>query len=140
MVNFFLPLGSCNRKGKEADRKRTSSKDMTLASLLTQEEQLDFPGCFLAILSQVPVDHLTSLHRSLVLCAQGAAHLGGLSVDKCRFKTITVGCERRRFSCFVPSGACPHVSCRERTPPTEKGGGLVLSSKYQQSSTSVGKG
>lgn len=43
---------------------------------LTEQEQLHLPGRLLAVLPQVPVDHLAPLHRRLVLGAQRAAHLG----------------------------------------------------------------
>lgn len=41
---------------------------------LTEQQQLDLARRLLAILAEVPVDHLTPLHRRLVLGAQGAAH------------------------------------------------------------------
>lgn len=43
---------------------------------LTEQEQLHLPGRLLAVLPQVPIDHLAPLHRRLVLGAQRAAHLG----------------------------------------------------------------
>lgn len=41
---------------------------------LTQQQQLDLTRRLLAILAEVPVDHLTPLHRRLVLGAQRTAH------------------------------------------------------------------
>lgn len=54
----------------------TSREPPHLTGALTQEQQLDLPGRLLAILPQVPVDHLAPLHRRLVLGAQCAAHFG----------------------------------------------------------------
>ena len=41
---------------------------------LTEQQQLDLARRLLAILAEVPVDHLTPLHRRLVLGAQRTAH------------------------------------------------------------------
>lgn len=43
-------------------------------SLLTEQQQLDLPGRLLAVVPQIPVDHLAALHRRLVLRAQRASH------------------------------------------------------------------
>lgn len=48
--------------------------------LLTQQQQLDLPGRLLSVVPQVPVDHLASLHRRLVLRAQRASHLQSQAV------------------------------------------------------------
>ena len=41
---------------------------------LTEQQQLDLPGCLLPVVPQIPVDHLAALHRRLVLRAQRAPH------------------------------------------------------------------
>lgn len=46
---------------------------------LTQQQQLDLPRRFLAVLPEVAVDHLAALHGRLVLGAQCAAHGGRAS-------------------------------------------------------------
>lgn len=43
----------------------------------TEQQQLDLPGRLLAVLPQVPVDHLAPLHGRLVLGAECTSHGGG---------------------------------------------------------------
>lgn len=40
----------------------------------TEQQQLHLPGGLLSVFAQVPVNHLTPLHRRLVLGADRAAH------------------------------------------------------------------
>lgn len=91
----------------------------TRLAALTEQQQLDLARRLLAILTEVPVDHLTPLHRRLILGAQRTAHCAR-SESSPPLPPRPTSCLQTQVNSFFPGAGVPIPpdAGHETPPPT----------------------